>query len=367
MTDQNCVVINEQQPDIQANSVMRFLFEEHGVRGEIMHLQTPTAKLLEFHKYPECINHLMLELAGAAVLMAATLKANGLVTVQIMGGKGEHALRYAFVNIDKDLNFYGSAGLIEGNKYDGDLSVKELAGEGGVLVISVFPEDGTRYQGLVSLDKDNLSQALEDYFKESEQLPTRFKLFHNTAEHTVSGIMLQIIPEVEGNLESLDHLATLADSMTEEELTKLSLHECVRRLYWNDKVRVFDPVKVNFKCTCSKERYLETIKGMPLSDVRELASDEDGLILTCNNCGCVYHVSHREMQELLKAKEQQAKEQAKEQQAMDDKQTPVTTEDTAQSTEQTAPQDADTTPTRKTDKGAPLKHEGEDCVVLSEN
>lgn len=363
MTDKTCVVINENQPDIQANSVMRFLFEEHGVRGEIMHMQTPTAKLLEFHHYPERINQLMLELAGAAVLLAATLKANGLVTIQIMGGKGEHAVRYAFVNIDKDLNFYGSAGLLQDHTYPDDLSLKELAGEGGVLVLSVFPEDGTRYQSLVPLDKDTVAQALEDYFKDSEQLPTRFKLFHDTEANTVSGIMLQIIPEIEGNLESLDHLSTLADSMTEEELTKLSLHECVRRLYWNDKVRVFEPCKIAFKCTCSKERYLNTIKGMPLSEVRELASDQDGLILTCNNCGCVYHVSHSEMQELLKTKEQTA---------MDEQQTSapadVTTE-TVQTPEQTStPQDANATaPCRKTDKGEPLKHEGEDCVILSEN
>lgn len=363
MTDNTCVMINENQPDIQANSVMRFLFEEHGVRGEIMHLQTPSAKLLEFHNYPESVNHLMLDLAGAAVLMAATLKAEGLVTMQIMGGKGEHALRYAFVNIDKDLTFYGSAGLLEGVDYSGDLSLKDLAGEGGVLVFSVMPEDGSRYQSMVSLDKDNLAQALEDYFKESEQLPTRFKLFHNIQDLTVSGIMLQIIPNIEGNLESLDHLSTLADSMTEEELTKLSLHECVRRLYWNDKVRVFDPVKVAFKCTCSKERYLDTIKNMPIADVRDLAEDKDGLILTCNNCGCVYHVSYQEMQEILKQKEQ----------AMEENTKAVTEQDNVQSPEQTAKNEASETAKepavsqRKTDNGAPLKHDGEDCVVLSEN
>lgn len=360
MTDNTCVMIDENPADIQADSVMRFLFEEHGVRGEIMHLQNPTAKLLQYHNYPDSVHHLMLDLAGAAVLMAATLKANGLVTMQIMGGKGEHALRYAFVNIDKDLKFYGSAGLLEDVDYEGDLTLKDLAGEGGVLVFSVFPEDGTRYQSMVALDKDNLASALEDYFKNSEQLPTRFKLFHDLQNNTVSGIMLQIIPNIEGNTESLEHLSVLADSMTEKELTELSLHECVRRLYWNDKVRVFEPVKVSFQCTCSKERYLETIKGMPLADVRELAEDKDGLILTCNNCGCVYHVSYQEMQEILKAKEQQA---------MEENTQTVTDQETVQSPEQSPAVNAESceTPQRKTDKGAPLKHEGEDCVILSEN
>lgn len=359
MTDNNCVMINENPNEIQADSVMRFLFEEHGVRGEIMHMQAPTAKLLQFHNYPESVHHLMLELAGAAVLMAATLKANGLVTMQIMGGKGEHALRYAFVNIDRELNFYGSAGLLEDIDYSGQLSLKDLAGEGGMLVFSVMPEDGNRYQSLVPLEKDSLAEALEDYFKNSEQLPTRFKLFHNIKDNSVCGIMLQIISNVEGNQDSLQHLATLADSMTEAELTKLSLHECVRRLYWNDKVRVFDPVKINFKCTCSKERYLETIKTMPLADIRDLASDTEGLILTCNNCGCKYHLSYQEMQEVLRLKEQQA---------MDEKTNTQNSEDTVVNVEPSAEQAQNTaTPQRRTDNGAPLKHEGEDCVVLSEN
>lgn len=308
MTDKTSLVINEtpdhSAADIQADSVMRFLFEEHGVRGEIMHMSTPTAQLMQFNHYPESVHHLMLELAGAAVLIAATLKIDGLVTVQVMGGKGDHALRYAFVNIDQDLNFYGSAGLFEDIDYSGELTLKELAGTGGVLVISVFPQDGTRYQGMVALEQDNLSQALEEYFKNSEQLPTRFKLFNNLENNTVSGIMLQIIPEIEGNLESLDHLATLAESMTEDELTSLSLTECLRRLYWNDKARVFDPIKVAFKCTCSKERYIKTLQSLPLAEIQDLAQDSNGLMLTCHNCGCQYHVTQSEMQTILKEKQQ---------------------------------------------------------------
>lgn len=343
MTDNSTLVINETKPDIQADSVMRFLFEEHGVRGEIMHMQHPTSELMKFNEYPDSVHHLMLELAGAAVLIAATLKIDGLVTVQVMGGKGEHALRYAFVNIDKDLNFYGSAGLFEDIDYSGQIPLKDLAGYGGVLVISVLPQDGTRYQGLVALEQESIALALEDYFKNSEQLPTRFKLFHDITKNTVSGIMLQIIPEIKGNLESLEHLATLAESMTEDELTNLSLHECVRRLYWNDKVRVFDPVKIDFKCTCSKERYLETIKNLPLQEVQDLAQDQDGLILTCHNCGCKYHVSHSEMQELLKTKLQAVEDESKTQEHNSKTQDT----DSVQATSQ-------------------AENDAKDCVVLSE-
>ena len=71
------VVVEE---NLQENSVVRFLFEEHGVRGEIVHMHEPVKKLLEnINHYPDCVKALMLELSSAAVLLAATLKANGTV------------------------------------------------------------------------------------------------------------------------------------------------------------------------------------------------------------------------------------------------------------------------------------------------
>lgn len=286
----------------QDNSVIRFLFDNHGVRGEIMHMHEPCVKLLQNHNYPSCVNRLMLEMAGAAVMIAATLKAEGTVTVQLMGGKGEHALRFAFVNIDKELNFYGSASLLEGNNYAGDLNLQDLAGEGAALVISVFPEDGKKYQGYVPLEKDTLAGAIEDYFKSSEQLPTSFFLFCDEIQRTVSGIMLQIIPEIEGNTDSLEHLSILAGTLTQEEADRLSLHECLRRLFAEEKVRVFEPYNVNFRCTCSKERYLDAMRSMSLEDLEDMAQERDGLVLTCNNCGAVYTVSREEILDLINCK-----------------------------------------------------------------
>ena len=302
------VVIDE---NLQDNSVVRFLFEEHGVRGEIAHMHEPVKKLLEnMHQYPDCIKSLMLELASAAVLIAATLKANGTVTVQIQGGKGEHALNFAFINIDKNLNFYGNVSWDKQDKGD-KLSFKDLVGDGGILVISAFPEGGTRYQGIVNLDKENIAQALETYFKDSEQLNTSMMLYHDISACQSGGILLQIIPEIEGNHESLEHLTTLSATLTGDELFTLSLNESLRRLYWNDKICVFDPESVAFKCICSTERILNAISGLPHDDLVEIANDPKGIDMTCNSCGKVYHVTQEEVQELLEKNEaDQAHEQA---------------------------------------------------------
>ena len=91
------------------NSVERFLFDNHGVRGEIVKLKTPFEELL--HKdYPSCLKKTLMELAVASVLVAATLKDGSEIMVQLRGSNSS-PLKYALINIRQDLSFYGSASL----------------------------------------------------------------------------------------------------------------------------------------------------------------------------------------------------------------------------------------------------------------
>ena len=296
------VVVSE---DTQQNSVVRFLFDDHGVRGEIVHLHEPVQKLLEcVRAYPPCVKGLLLELAAAAVLIAATLKANGTVTVQIQCGKGPKALNFAFINIDKDLNFYGNV-LSDEIKFT-EASFKEMVGQGGIMVISAFPEGGTRYQGIVALDKDTMAEALEDYFRESEQLATSFLIQSDVATAYAGGMMLQIVPNIENNLESLHHLTTLAATLQPQELFELSLHESLRRLFWNDKIRVFDPEPVTYRCICSKERIFRVLAALSNDELSAMIAENKGIDMSCQSCGKVYHVTIDELKDLLTAKQQSA-------------------------------------------------------------
>ena len=302
LTSTPSVVVNE---DTQQNSVVRFLFDDHGVRGEIVHLHKPVQKLLEcVRAYPPCVKGLLLELAAAAVLIAATLKANGTVTVQIQCGKGPKALNFAFINIDKDLNFYGNV-LSDEIKFT-EATFREMVGQGGIMVISAFPEGGSRYQGIVSLDKDTMAEALEDYFRESEQLATSFLIQSDVATGYAGGMMLQIVPNIEHNLESLQHLTTLAATLQPQELFELSLHESLRRLFWNDKIRVFDPETVTYRCICSKERIFRVLAALSNDELSDMIAENKGIDMSCQSCGKVYHVTVDELKDLLTAKQQNA-------------------------------------------------------------
>lgn len=279
------------------NSVLRFIFDNHGVRGEIAALHEPFLELIH-DEYPAILKKTMMELASASVLVAATLKDGSEIMVQLRGGKSSK-LKYALINIRQDLSFYGSAALNEGAQLDDKSTLKDLAGDDSILVLSVFPKDGPKWQGIVSFNTESVSATLEDYFKNSQQLPTRFFIQTDTENRISGGLMLQIIPEVQGNLDSLEHLSVLSSTLTKEELFSLSFEETLGRLFAHEQVKVFPKSDVSFRCICSKERCQNALLQLSYSELEKIASEDEGTSMTCQHCSKTYTFTKEELQALL--------------------------------------------------------------------
>lgn len=276
------------------DEVLRFLFNNHGVRGEIMHANASINKLFENHDYPLPVKRLLMDLSTCAILITSTLKANGEIMVQVQCDQDNQYLKYALININKDLKFYGSAHVKEGANFTGNESFKDLVGHSAALIISIFPENGQKYQGIVSLSNDTLAMCLEDYFASSEQLDTKILIFQNEKTNQTAGMLLQIIPEIENNHESLHHLYTLASTLTNEEVFNLPLTEILRLLFAHEETVVFEPQAIDFKCVCSKERCKNALLQLPKADLEDLLKDH-GTTMTCQHCGKKYSFSEQEL------------------------------------------------------------------------
>ena len=152
-----------------ADSLQRFTFDKSHVRGELVGLNKTLADIFERQSYPEPVNVLLGQLLAAAALLSATVKIKGLLTLQIQGN-GPVSLLQAETTHDGKLR--GIAQLDpEQELHDGN-----LLGEDGRLIITIDPDEGRRYQGIVALEGDNLASSLEGYFRQSEQLATRLWL-----------------------------------------------------------------------------------------------------------------------------------------------------------------------------------------------
>ena len=268
----------------QHDQLHRYLFENYAVRGELVTVSDTLEQILANHSYPQPVKTVLSELLVATSLLTATLKFAGDITVQL---QGDGPLSLAVINGNNQQQLRGVA-RVQGEIPEG-ADLKTLVGN-GYLVITISPQEGERYQGVVGLEGDTLAACLEDYFQRSEQLPTR--LFIRTGEHdgkaVAGGMLLQVMPAQDAQLNDFEHLATLTETIKAEELFTLPATDVLWRLYHEEEVTVYDPQDVEFKCTCSRQRCADALKTLPDEEVDSILADEGEIDMHCDYCGNHY-------------------------------------------------------------------------------
>jgi len=263
----------------------RYLFEEYKVRGELVQLDHTYRHIIDAQNYPVQVQQLLGELLVATSLLTATLKFEGSITVQL---QGDGPVRLAVINGDNNQQLRGVA------RFEGELpsdgKLQSLIGN-GQLVITITPEQGERYQGIIALEADTLAACLEQYFAQSEQLATRLwiRTGHYEGQPRAAGILLQELPaQSEDHSEDFDHLVQLTTTIKDEELFGLEAEEILYRLYHQDKVRVFDPQAIEFRCTCSRARCEGALLQIEKQEAVAMVQELGKIDMHCDYCGAHY-------------------------------------------------------------------------------
>ncbi|WP_038902261.1 Hsp33 family molecular chaperone HslO [Dickeya dadantii] len=272
----------------------RYLFENHAVRGELVTVSDTFQQMLTNHDYPVPVKNLLGEMLVATSLLTATLKFSGDITVQL---QGDGPLKLAVINGNHQQQMRGVARL-QGD-IAADSSLHDMVGN-GYLVITITPTEGERYQGVVELDGDNVAACLENYFQQSEQLPTC--LFIRTGEHDgrqcAAGMLLQVLPAQHGNREDFDHLTQLTATVKGEELFGLPADEVLYRLYHQENVTLYEPQPVAFQCHCSRERCADALMTLPADEVSDILGQDGQIDMHCDYCGSHYLFSVQDIADL---------------------------------------------------------------------
>ncbi|UJD96407.1 Hsp33 family molecular chaperone HslO [Lelliottia amnigena] len=268
----------------QHDQLHRYLFEQFAVRGELVTVSETWKQILENHNYPQPVKRVLGELLVATSLLTATLKFAGDITVQL---QGDGPMNMAVINGNNQQQMRGVA-RVQGEVLEG-ADLKTLVGN-GFLVITITPDEGERYQGVVGLEGDTLAECLEDYFLRSEQLPTR--LFIRTGEVegqlAAGGMLLQVLPAQNAQGNDFEHLATLTETIKTEELFTLPANEVLWRLYHEEEVTLYDPQDVEFKCTCSRERCAGALRTLPDEEIDSIMAEDGEIDMNCDYCGSHY-------------------------------------------------------------------------------
>lgn len=287
----------------------RFLFDDCDIRGEIITLGDSYREVLSHNPQAPAIRRLLGEFLAAVGLLSSTLKFDGKIILQARGD-GPLSTIMAECNHHNDLR-----GIVRTNA-DIELS-DELADHGNlqqllgnsVLVITIEPQRSEnfsgkieRHQGIVPMDADNLAGCLEHYFQQSEQLPTR--LWFAASNDAVTGFLIQALPQQlitnsEDNRDKWETINALASTVKTEELLELDHQTVLFRLFNEHPLRLFEPKKLRFACSCSRERSANALLSIGKEEVEELLLEKGSIDIDCQFCNQHYHFSADEVRQLL--------------------------------------------------------------------
>jgi molecular chaperone Hsp33 len=269
------------KPDI----LQRFLFENAPIRGEFVHLEQTFQTIIQQHNYPPLIQRLLGEALVLVSLLTAAIKFEGRLSIQFQGsGK----LKLLLVQSSQNFHLRGLA------QFSDDLEEKDLQNDlrKGVLVITMDPEDSVqRYQGIVAWQGKSLSESIEAYFRDSEQLLTR--IWIAVDETRASGMLLQAMPEqdVSGHRSPMrpdhpdwEHMTALTQTIKPNELFTLDNQTILHRLYVQEDMRLYDADPVMFGCTCSAKRGENAILMLGRAEAEEELVNSQNITVTCDFC-----------------------------------------------------------------------------------
>jgi molecular chaperone Hsp33 len=277
----------------QQDTLHRFLFDGSPVRGEIARLDATWTTVLEKRAYPESVQKVLGELMAASALLASTLKFQGSLIMQIRGG-GPISLLVVECNSNGTLR-----ATAKWQKKPTGNSLRELFGD-SQLVITIDPkQEKERYQGIVTLEGNSISEALENYMQQSEQLQTRLWLAADGQQ--ACGMLLQKLPKA-GNDEDGDdwnRALHLADTLTTDELLALGPSEIIRRLYHEESIRVFPSDSLSFQCSCSRDRVVKALRMMGTDDLNNLIAEQGNVSVDCEFCSEHYEFDTVDVEQIF--------------------------------------------------------------------
>ena len=262
------------------DQIRRFLFERDPIRGQHVTLDSCWQQIAEQSGAEGVALVLLGQALTAATLLVATLKINGSVSLQIRGKGAIHLLVAEATSNGTVRGVVRQNGKIEERQ-----SLQQMFAS-NQLVITIQNGNSKPHQGIVPLAGDELSVALQAYFDQSEQLPTRIWLACD--QDSASGILLQKLPGEDSDLDAWNRLLTLADTTQDGELLGLEAPQLLHRLFHEEDLRLFDADPVTFACTCSPTRIRDMLVSLGKTEVESILKDEGDIAVSCEFCNASY-------------------------------------------------------------------------------
>ena len=281
------------------DQLKKYLTEDRSVRIQAVRLDATWKAVQANHDYPPAITHLLGELVAASTLLAANIKFDGSLVLQI---QGDGPIALLVVECRNDLSLRATVKMREGHEVPSDGNMQSLLNPGGNgrFIVVLDPQrklpGQQAYQGIVPLQGDTVAEALQHYMKASEQLDTRLWLAAD-ADHA-TGMLIQRLPYHGGSdapalteqnaAETWDRACALAGTIKRDELLATDIDTLIHRLFWEETLVAFDPLAVRWHCPCTRERVASMLRTLGQEEINSILAECGQVDVACDFCGKPY-------------------------------------------------------------------------------
>ena len=285
------------------DEVRRFIVENRPVRGHWVRLEGAWRELRAHRDYPEPVRELLGQAVAASVLLAATLKFRGQLTLQLQGN-GAVSLLVAQCTHDYRLRAIA--------RFDAEAvsvlpaaggTFRHLVGSEGRIAVTVEADGrNTRYQGIVPLSGDSLAGSLEAYFARSEQLPTRVLLAADGERG--AGVLVQKLPgdaaaDEAQMCEIWEQAERGMERLSADDLLRYPVEELLGRGFADHDMRLFRGAPVQFECRCSQGRVTSLLRALGADEVRDVLREQGSVTVTCEFCHRPYRFGEGDVEAIF--------------------------------------------------------------------
>ncbi len=281
---------------LRSDALKKFLFDDRSVRIESVRIEHAWLSAQAHHHYPAPVTALLGELVAASTLLAANLKFDGSLLLQL---QGDGAIALMVVECRADLSIRATVKMRD-RPLPAASDLQSMLNPGGTakFIVVLDPPKHTpgrqAYQGIVPLEGSSVAQALEQYMLRSEQLHTRIWLAADALH--CSGLLIQRLPlqggaqqtEIETADESWARAQHLAQTLTPAEMLSTDQDTLLHRLFWQETLLAFDSQPITWKCSCTQERVADMLRMLGKAEVDDILQEQGKLEVACEFCGLPY-------------------------------------------------------------------------------
>lgn len=272
----------------------RFVFDGYPARGLHVKLEEVWQHIVQRKAYPIAIQRALGELLAAAALLSDNMKLKGTLIVQV---QGTGVLKMLVAEAADGHTCRATARWDEHADIPDQADLASLLGKEGIFALTVQPQNGEPWQGIVPLEGDSIAQMLMNYMTRSEQLQTHIVLAAD--EQQVAGFLLQRMPEAVSDEEAWTQILMPAQTLTQHELLNLDTNNVLYRLFHETLPRVFPAESLEFACTCSRGKVADMLLLIGGEEVGKTVVAEGSITVDCDFCNEKYTFDENDVNALF--------------------------------------------------------------------